>query len=188
MAGDNPPAAGVKLRVEYLVPVLEVDDDLRGAAGRENVFVEPRPPAGTELCRHVVAIQLHLIIPRARLLARVGKGGRVVLPSRRGIETPDRHHQYVAKVIAARAAEVGVAESVNQRIRVMVAAATVPVAAVGTGVRAELHHTEWVGGTREGVPVEIRPHEGVDKGDQGGQQGQERNFHCEKNACHTPGC
>ena len=98
----------------------------------------------------------------------------------------------VAEVVASRSAEVGVAESIDILVGVVVSRAAVPVAGHRPRVGAQLHHTERPGGARERMPVEIRPDEGVDVsgvvrrcrgGEAGEQQGGE-----EDDAFHTIGC
>ena len=125
--------------------------------------METDPSADAEPGLYVIAVQADFVIARTRLLAPVRECGGVVFSACGRVESPDGHHHYVAQVVAARAAEVGVAETVNQRIGIVVAAASVPVAAVRPGVGAQLHHTERISRTGEGVTVKVSAHKGVDQ-------------------------
>ena len=61
------------------------------------------------------------------------------------------HEQDVTVVTHTGALKVGVAESVNDTVRVVVTPAAVP--SLESGVRTELNHAKWRGRTWVGVPM-----------------------------------
>lgn len=70
--------------------------------------------------------------------------------------------EYVAPVVAASTAEVGVAESVDKTVGIMITAAAIPVAGIWAGVRARLNHAEWRAGPGESMAMGICTHERID--------------------------
>ena len=95
-------------------------------------------------------VEFHAIIARTSHFVSVAERGGL-------IEVAGRAHgnvgveECIGKVGATRSAEVVVRESVDLRVAVMVAAASVPVA--GASVGAELHSAMWHSGSGIGVSV-----------------------------------
>ena len=176
-AGLAPAAYGPSVRGDapavQRVAVPQVQGDLRPFPRGEAVFVHPHAPAGGQAGEHPGTVQEHLVVTRGGLFPRVREGGRL----RAG------HQQDVAEVVAAGAGQVRVREAVDDAVAVVVAAAAVPVACLGAGVRAQLHHPEGRDGAGEGVAVFVGAGEGVDvpgeipAGNDGEQQGEQEGMH-----------
>ena len=132
------------------IPVTEVDDDaLAGGLLGEGIAVHAHALAGGELGENAI-VKLYSIVTGRGLLVVVGEGARILaVADRRGAR--EGHHEDVTVVAAARAAEVGVRETVDAVVAVMVAGAAVP--ALQTGVGTDLHSTEGHEGPWEGVSV-----------------------------------
>ena len=153
-AAADPARAGVDRETVQRVAVAEVQGDFRPAGAAEAVFVHSGAPACGHPCEDLVGAvpEQHFVVAGDRFLIRVG-------------ETPGaaaRGYEHVAPVVAAGAGKMGVAESVDEAVGVVVAAATVPVAGFRAGVGAELHHPERSAGSRKGVPVGVGPDKRVD--------------------------
>ena len=72
-------------------------------------------------------VQQHFIIAGRSLLVDMGERGRAIRT---------RVNEYVAPIVATRAAEVGVGKAIDEAVTVMIAASAVPVPRIGTRVRA----------------------------------------------------
>ena len=116
---------------------------------------------------HPGTVQEHLVVTRGGLFPRVREGGRL----RAG------HQQDVAEVVAAGAGQVRVRKAVDDAVAVVVAAAAVPVACLGAGVRAQLHHPEGRDGAGKGVAVSVGAGKGIDVLGDGEQQGEQDAVH-----------
>ena len=77
------------------------------------------------------------------------------------IEAGDRHQKDVAPVVAAGPAEMGVAESPDHIVAVVVAGAAVPVPGAA-GVGTQLYHSERIGGSREGMSMKVSSNKRID--------------------------
>ena len=160
-AGDGGRAGLLDVRVQKVVAVLEVDDYLGFGLLGECITVIAGAPADGEGRADVRVLEVNLVVPGLRGLTPVAEARAVCLFVERPGIVPDRNEKDVAEVVAARSAQVCVAEAVNVLVRVVVSGAAVPVAGRGPGVRAQLDHAERPGGPGKGVAVEIGPDEGV---------------------------
>ena len=122
---------------------------------------------GTRTSRHLspdaVIVQHYAVVARGGLLRLSPEMGRIALACfLQGIERHLAHngHQHdIAHVRAARAAQMGVAESPDDVVVLVVARTMLP--SVNARIRADLNHTEGSGSPREGVTRECRPDERI---------------------------
>jgi hypothetical protein len=153
-------------RLAVLDAVLEVDDTPACFRLREGVAVDARARRGGELRLDLIAIEHDLVVAGARGLVFLLERRSVLVVGLVGSSGSDadfsreRHHEHVAIVADAGAAEMGVAEAPDLGVGIVVAAAGVPTG--GAGVGTQLHHAEGRGGTGKGVAVEAGADERVD--------------------------
>ena len=150
------------VRAQQVVPVLEVDDDLRRGVCRKLIAVEATPASYRHGCLHFRALEPDFVISGFCILPVMGEMRAVTLLVQSSLIFLYRHEEDVAKVVAARSAQVSVAESVDIFVGIMISRAAVPVAGHRPGVRTQLDHAERPGCTREGMAVEVGPYKGGD--------------------------
>ena len=127
---------------------------LRLSIGK-NITVNARPRGGRKLHAHTAFLQQHLIVSGMGLLHRMA----VMLPEvcgfqlRRGHRSPQRHQTHIDQVGAAGATEMGVGETVNNILVIVVARTRVP-GDHQLGFGTQLHHSLGHGGTGEGAPAQ----------------------------------
>ena len=142
---------------QHLVARDQIEYQLRRYAGRVSIAMEAAATTHCQFCFNAPPVEEHFVVPCLGGFLAMGESGLVVLfPVGKfldGIETRHGHHTDVAQVGAAGAAQVGVAETLDERITVMVAGTAVPVVLARVG--AQLDHTERIGCTRESMTVEI---------------------------------
>ena len=163
-AGRNPLSAaperaGIYSPVVQMVAVVQVEGKRPRPAALESIFVHSDTAPGSHAGKHLGVFEPYLVAARRGLLAAVAESRRPASGS----------YEHIAPVVAPRAAEVGVAESEDEAVGVMIAAAAVPVARTGACVGAELNHSERGAGSGEGVSVGIGPHKRVNILGYGGQ-------------------
>ena len=152
--------------------VVEIDDELLGLAFWVRVFVDAAVRGGGELHEDVVVAEAHLVVARRGLLGLVAEARAVAavgVVGGAGVElhlAGEGHQQDVAHIGVAGAAEVGVTETHDGLVAVLVAGAVVidtrlvaAVDVVGDGVRVgtHLHAPEGVARARESVPHAVGP-------------------------------
>ena len=135
----------------------KVDDEMAGVAGGERVLVNARALGGGEFRLDVVVAQGDGVIPRLGDLVLMREPGAVpgvgILP-RSWIEmrwTDSRHDKNIQQVPDTRAAQVGVAETHDGIVGIVIAGAPVPTGVKGVGT--ELDHAKRDGGRKVGVSV-----------------------------------
>ena len=142
--------------------VHEIHDHAPRAVAVERIAVHARTGCGSQLDRQPLVGQFDRVVAaRGRLpVVREGVGllqeGAVAhhLLAGGGME------EDVGQVGTSRTAQVGMRESVDGPVVVVVAGAGIPVARPRVG--AELHHAERRGGTGKGMSVEARADERID--------------------------
>ena len=149
-----------KITIYYYITVAEVDDNaVRLAVVGESIAVAAHMDGGGHLGEHVRAVELHGVITRLGGLVLVREGGTVAGVDGRPL-AGEGHHEDVAVVGAAGAAEVGMRESVHHVIVVVVARAAVPPGE--TSIGTELDGPEGNERAGESVAMCIGADEGVD--------------------------
>ena len=125
----------------------------------EGVAVAAHMDGGRHLGKHVRAIKLHSVVARLSGLVLVREGGAVAGVDGRSL-AGEGHHEDVAVVGAAGAAEVCMRETVHHVIVVVIARAAVPTGEAG--IRTELNRPEGNECAGEGVPMGAGADERVD--------------------------
>ena len=132
------------------IAVFKVENNVALAFAVELVAVHTDARRNGEFHIDVVVGEFHGVVARFGDFGIVREMRRILLVVGRELSA-HRHKQHIAVVGTASSAEVGMRETVNFGIGVMVSTATVP--AVETGIGAKLNHTERHNCTREGVTV-----------------------------------
>ena len=146
--------------------MAQVDHDALAAGAWEGIAVGRNALAGSELDHYAVAVQHHAVVAGLGFLAPVLEGGEVALAGHVVGVLPlwvflhHGHKQDVAVVLAAGAAEVGVAETVDGVVAIVVGAAAVPPLKTGVGTGLDL--AERRDGPGESVAVEVGADQGID--------------------------
>lgn len=138
----------------------EIEKDMPWPVGREGVTVETYPSGSSQFGVQPVVLQEHGIITRSGLFLSMAECRSIGFL----VETDGPAHgldKDVTVVGHPGATEVGVRKTIDAIVAVMVSAATVP--SFQTGVRTELHHSEWACRTGKGVSVASGTDERVDK-------------------------
>ncbi len=115
--------------------------------------MQPRPLGGRQLHAHAV-VHPHGVIAGACLLILMSEGHHLLT----GIGS--RQHGEVAQVSNTGAAEMGVAETQQHRVAIVVARAPVPATCGLCGT--QLHHAEGNVGPKEHVAMSSGAYEGID--------------------------
>ncbi len=152
---DRPVADDVHLRVVHpLVGLARVEQDVGPVGGGEGVALPARAGGRGQLGVDVVRLQPDAVVTRFGLLVVMRVGGAVVV----GVDALDgsgrRHERQFAHHGAADAGEMGLAESVDPVLLVV-------VASLAAGVRADLDHAEGSARAGEGVAEVLRADERV---------------------------
>ena len=136
--------------------VRPVHDDVRLAILGEGVAVYAGVGGGSQFGLDVFVRERHAVIARFCVFVLVGEGGCPIDGVSLQVDfLGSGAEQQVAQVDAPRTAEVGMRETFQRLVAVVVTGAGVPVA--GAGVRAELYGTMGYRGSRIGVSVEACP-------------------------------
>ena len=149
------------IALQRLVAVFQIDDDAAFSVLEvlgEGVAVHAHIVGGGHFGEKTV-VEGHRIVAGSSLLIVVGEREGVLLVDDGGF--PDeRGDEDVAVVLAAGAAQVGVRETVDAVVAVMVGGTAVP--ALQTGIGAELDGAERKDGAGIGVAVPVGAHQRVD--------------------------
>lgn len=152
---------------EYLIGmslpniVGQVDQHMALSLTFESVTVESGPGGGGQFSRDSSLGESDLII--------AGSGFLIIMGERKAlgnIFSDEWKEQEITKIGASGTADMGMRESENGRVAVMVTRASVP--GLVPGVRAKLDHSERSGGARICVTMESCPDERISFGDYSG--------------------
>ena len=142
--------------------VSQVEHDSRFFSVAECVAVNTRTCSSRQLGLDAFIVQINRIVSRGGYLVFMREAGGLEDVIRLSPEL-NRHagraEQHIAQVDTSRTAEVGVRESQNGRIGIMVSRASIPVAPAG--IRTQLHGTEGQGSSRISMSVEACSYERI---------------------------
>ena len=154
----------VDRRVDHLVAMREVEDDVRWPSGRKPVTMQPGTQCRRQLRPDVVVAERHGVVAGLGLFHRVRERGRVAGCAIEAVAQPRlarrRHQEDVAVVRNAGAAQVGVREADDAVVAVVVAGGGIP--AGQPRVRAWLDHSERQARTGKRVAVTTSTDERID--------------------------
>ena len=143
--------------------MVEVNDESVAFHAIVSVTVIGHPAVGSELDGGVRPVKQHLVVARLRHLVLMREMALIPISPLSSLHFPlstHRHQKQVAVIGASGAAEVGVAETVNGVVRVMVTTTAVPT--VETRIGRRLNLPKGHNGTRERVTMAVGAHHGVD--------------------------
>ena len=167
-----PKRAGIYGPVVKMVAVVQVERKRPGTPAPESIFVHSHPAPCSHTGKHLAVFKPYLVVARRGFLPAVAEGRRLAAGG----------YEHVAPVVASGTAQVGVAESEDEAVGVMIAAAAVPVAGAGARVGAELYHSERCAGTWKGMSVGVGAHKRIDilckSGKEGGNGYQQCRHGC----------
>ena len=157
--GNDPVALLTDIRAQKKIPVHEVNEDGRRlsftSGTPEGIAVHSGSGAGSQFRQDVPAVQQHRVIPSRSFLPLMGESGLIPLPVQRiRLVSHDGHQQHIPVVEDTRTAQMGMTETYNGVIRIMVAGAALP--GINPGVGTQLHHPERSRRSRESMAGEVR--------------------------------
>ena len=158
VAGDLIVAVDIDLRCFDPVAVLEVYDDIGMVRFWKSVFMNAGPARRGHFSFDMALIEQHTIISRRSALMCMGKVRSVVFLPKFDL-SGGRDDQYITIVGTTCAAEVGMRETVDHGIGIMVARTAIP--SMEARIRAKLHHAKRHYRTREGMAVATGAYEGI---------------------------
>ena len=138
--------------MNQVVSVLQVHNPGQRVRGFKAIPVHTHTWCGGELSADGVVVQSDGIVSRVSLFSGLPKSALVLVPPLVALpELGAGHDQHISIIADPGALQMGVAEPVNDAVRVMVATASIP--AVQAGVGTELDHSEGRRGPGVGVAV-----------------------------------
>ena len=165
------------LAVVVIDAVRKVQNHMSVRILREGIAVHARTRGRRQLGTHAAVVERHGIVARRGALAlmaetRTVSAVGIIRRVRVELDIPHRrHHQNVAQIRMARAAEVRMAEAHDRLVAVAVARTifigalliyAVHVMGYGVGVGAQLHGPERYACTRKRMPHAVGADEGID--------------------------